>query len=64
MVYHGRSRQARLTDIDDYDLVITTYHTLAREHTSKPLGEAGSPLHGLLWYRVVLDEGKYILLIL
>lgn len=58
MVYHGRKRKNLLADIDDYDIVITTYNTLAKEHDNKLLGKGQSPLHNFLWYRVVLDEGK------
>lgn len=58
MVYHGRKRKNLLRDIDDYDIVITTYNTLEKEHDSKLLGKGQSPLHEILWYSVVLDEGK------
>lgn len=58
MVYHGRKRKSLLPDIDHYEIVITTYNTIAREHDNKLLGKGESPLHEFLWYRVVLDEGK------
>ncbi|KAJ5405768.1 helicase [Penicillium sp. CMV-2018d] len=60
MIYHGRTRKNLLAGIDHYDLVITTYNTLAREHDHKLLGKGKSPLHDFIWYRVVLDEAHII----
>lgn len=60
MIYHGQTRKSLLADIDHYDIVITTYNTLAKEHDDKLLGKGKSPLHDFLWYRVVLDEGKLV----
>lgn len=60
MIYHGRTRKSLLADIDHYDIVITTYNTLAKEHDDKLLGKGKSPLHDFIWYRVVLDEGKLV----
>lgn len=57
MRYHGRSRKDLISNIDRYDIVITTYNTLAKEHDAKILGKGQSPLHDFAWYRVVLDEG-------
>lgn len=57
MRYHGRSRKELISNIDRYDIVITTYNTLAKEHDAKILGKGQSPLHDFAWYRVVLDEG-------
>ncbi|KAJ6086757.1 helicase [Penicillium canescens] len=59
MIYHGRTRKNLLADIDHYDIVITTYNTLAKEHDDKLLGKGKSPLHNFIWYRLVLDEGQY-----
>lgn len=61
MIYHGQMRKNLLADIDNYDIVITTYNTLAREHDDKLLGKGKSPLHDFIWCRVVLDEGKLVL---
>ncbi|CAI7571843.1 unnamed protein product [Penicillium bialowiezense] len=60
MIYHGRNRKKLLVDVDDYDIVMTTYNTLAKEHDDKLLGKGKSPLHEFLWYRVVLDEAHVI----
>lgn len=60
MKYHGRSRKALIDCIDGYDIIITTYNTLAKEHDAKILGKGQSKLHGFAWYRVVLDEAHMI----
>ncbi|KAL2845415.1 SNF2 family N-terminal domain-containing protein [Aspergillus pseudoustus] len=58
LIYHGRSRKEAIQKVEDYDIVITTYNTLAKEHAPKLMGGPKSPLHEYAWYRVVLDEGK------
>ncbi|KAL4885939.1 SNF2 family N-terminal domain-containing protein [Aspergillus karnatakaensis] len=60
MLYHGRSRKAAIQEIEQYDIVITTYNTLAKEHVPKLFGRGKSPLHEFEWYRVVLDEAHMI----
>ncbi|KAL2798852.1 SNF2 family N-terminal domain-containing protein [Aspergillus keveii] len=60
LMYHGRSRKTKLKEAEDYDIVITTYNTLAKEHASKLMGGPSSPLHEYAWYRVVLDEAHMI----
>jgi SWI/SNF-related matrix-associated actin-dependent regulator of chromatin subfamily A3 len=52
--YHGQKRRDQTAKINDSDIVITTYHTLAADAASKqnPLGE-------ISWFRIVLDEGKF-----
>jgi SWI/SNF-related matrix-associated actin-dependent regulator of chromatin subfamily A3 len=51
--YHGQKRRELTTDIEDSDIVITTYHTLVADAASKR-----NPLADITWYRIVLDEGK------
>ena len=57
MRYHGRKRKDLIKNIEEYDIVITTYRTLAVEHGKAKNGKERSLLHDIVWYRVVLDEG-------
>jgi SNF2 family DNA or RNA helicase len=61
LIYHGRSRKEAIQKAEDYDIVITTYNTLAKEHAPKLMGGPKSPLHEYAWYRVILDEGTTLL---
>lgn len=54
--YHGQGREKNLDKLQESDLVITTYNTLATERAKNK-----SVLHDLEWYRVVLDEGRITL---
>lgn len=67
LTYHGSSRGAlSAKEVSKYDVVITTYGTLASEYM--PGGKASKPINvpsinGLFsvsWRRVVLDEGHTI----
>ena len=51
--YHGQKRKTQIAVIEDSDIVITTYHTLAADFTAKV-----SPLNEISWFRIVLDEGR------
>ena len=51
--YHGQKRETQLAVIEDSDIVITTYHTLAADFAAK-----ASRLNEIVWFRVVLDEGR------
>jgi len=53
--YHGQKRKNLLSGMEKVDIILTTYHTLAADFAEKP-----SPLHGINWFRVVLDEGESI----
>ncbi|KAK2606448.1 hypothetical protein QQS21_003141 [Conoideocrella luteorostrata] len=53
--YHGPDRPKDPNKVQDSDIVVTTYNTLAAEFQNKA---EPSPLHRIGWYRVVLDEGK------
>jgi SNF2 family DNA or RNA helicase len=51
-VYHGPTRERLSTDLQNYDVVMTTYETLRSEW------ENNGPLVSSRWLRVVLDEGR------
>jgi SNF2 family DNA or RNA helicase len=51
-VYHGTNRTQNVYELSKYDIVITTYGTLAADYSKA----ASSVLHRLKWFRIVLDE--------
>ncbi|XP_043999487.1 helicase-like transcription factor isoform X1 [Gambusia affinis] len=53
-LYYGSERNRSKTFLSSQDVVITTYNVLSTDFGSK------SPLHGINWLRVVLDEGHII----
>ncbi|KAF2209887.1 hypothetical protein CERZMDRAFT_46189 [Cercospora zeae-maydis SCOH1-5] len=65
-IYHGAGRVKMSTqDFAQYDLVITTYGTLASDHASGPTKKSerklrATGLYSHEWRRVVLDEGHNI----
>lgn len=66
LVYHGNNRKPmHAKDFEDYDVVITSYGTLATEYF--PRGKQNPPsvprpqgLFSVHWRRVILDEGHII----
>ena len=57
-VHHGQNKALYAGDLQTYDLVITTYGTLASEFTDGEISRA--PLLNTRWLRVVLDEGHHV----
>nr|XP_046268617.1 helicase-like transcription factor isoform X2 [Scatophagus argus] len=53
-VYYGSDRNRSKKFLSSQDVVITTYNVLSADFGNK------SPLHGINWLRVVLDEGHII----
>jgi SNF2 family DNA or RNA helicase len=51
--FHRKNRPTSPSDLEDFDVVLTTYSTL-----SSALKSQESILHQVDWYRVVLDEGR------
>jgi SWI/SNF-related matrix-associated actin-dependent regulator of chromatin subfamily A3 len=54
--FHGASRQIGLHDLLQYDVIVTTYGTVAADFVRNR-----SRLHCIHWYRVILDEGMHSL---
>lgn len=50
--YHGTRKITNVKLLSDFDVVLTTYATLAAEFSGD------CRLHQLTWFRIVLDEGK------
>ncbi|KAJ3534925.1 hypothetical protein NMY22_g6710 [Coprinellus aureogranulatus] len=66
-LYYGNNRNISATDLQKYDVVITTYQTITGEHGASAQGSAGTKkkkVEGVLmnipWKRVILDEGHVI----
>ncbi|KAF9886988.1 hypothetical protein FE257_010604 [Aspergillus nanangensis] len=59
-VYHGNTRAKATDNLEDYDVVITTYGTLTSEHGAIGKGSKTSGLFSVYWYRVILDEAHTI----
>ena len=68
--YHGSGRtKMSATEFSQYDVVITTYQTLATDYLPKAKGDSAklpekklreSGLYSMEWRRVILDEGHTI----
>jgi SWI/SNF-related matrix-associated actin-dependent regulator of chromatin subfamily A3 len=50
--YHGSSKEIDIAKLLDFDIVLTTYATITAEFSRD------SCLHGITWFRIVLDEGR------
>ncbi|XP_055621478.1 transcription termination factor 2 [Toxorhynchites rutilus septentrionalis] len=54
-VYHGSNRDVKPRHLAKYDVVITTYNIVSREHKSSESG-----VFGVNWERLILDEAHMI----
>lgn len=60
-IYHGAGRTKDINKLADYDLVITTYGSVASEFNHRSKKKGGSyPLEEMNWFRIVLDEAHMI----
>jgi SWI/SNF-related matrix-associated actin-dependent regulator of chromatin subfamily A3 len=50
--YHGQNRESERAKLLNFDILLTTYATVAAE-----FGRGSGPLYGITWFRIVLDEG-------
>ncbi|KAL9074423.1 MAG: hypothetical protein Q9157_004383 [Trypethelium eluteriae] len=61
LVHHGPSRIKSAKDIQDVDVVVTTYGTVTTDHFGKSSKKGSSfGLSSIEWRRIVLDEGHEI----
>ncbi|KAI0098208.1 SNF2 family N-terminal domain-containing protein [Nemania sp. FL0031] len=60
-IYHGSNRIKDAKQLVDYDMVLTTYGSVASEVTARNKGKPGPwPLEEIGWFRIVLDEAHMI----
>ncbi|KAI0020556.1 SNF2 family N-terminal domain-containing protein [Xylariomycetidae sp. FL0641] len=60
-IYHGPNRIKDSKTLAQYDIVLTTYGSVASEVAARSKGRAGPhPLEEIGWFRVVLDEAHMI----
>ena len=50
--HHGSRKETDSTKLAEFDIVLTTYATVAAECPSQ------GRLHGMAWFRIILDEDK------
>ncbi|RAK95012.1 putative SNF2 family helicase/ATPase [Aspergillus ibericus CBS 121593] len=60
LVYHGNARAKATDNLEDYDVVITTYGTLTSEHGAVDKNKKKSGIFSVYWYRIILDEAHTI----
>lgn len=60
-IYHGAGRIKDVEKLAEFDIVITTYGSVASEFTHRSKNKDGTyPLEEINWFRVVLDEAHMI----
>jgi SWI/SNF-related matrix-associated actin-dependent regulator of chromatin subfamily A3 len=52
LTYHGQKRESEIRELLNFDILLTTYATVASE-----FGKGCGPLYRITWFRIVLDEG-------
>lgn len=53
--YHGRKREYTIAELLNFDIVLSTYATVACE-----FGRGSGPLYEIIWFRIILDEAHLI----
>lgn len=53
-VHHGCNRETKPKHLRTYDIVVTTYNIVSREHKSR------GALFGIKWKRIILDEAHVV----
>ncbi|TDG46655.1 hypothetical protein AWZ03_006967 [Drosophila navojoa] len=53
-VHHGNNRESKGKHLRTYDIVVTTYNIVAREH------KMNGALNGVKWRRIILDEAHVV----
>ncbi|KAI9641082.1 hypothetical protein NHQ30_010511 [Ciborinia camelliae] len=60
-IYHGANRIKDVQKLSEYDIVITTYGSVASEYNNRNKKKDGKyPLEEMNWFRIVLDEAHMI----
>ena len=60
LVYHGQNRTNEPEELDDVDLVITSYSIVASDAEKRSKKRPRDPLGEIHWFRIVLDEAHTI----
>eukprot|EP00835_Amoeboradix_gromovi_P001306 NODE_57_length_25931_cov_0.351037.p2 type:complete len:742 gc:universal NODE_57_length_25931_cov_0.351037:22830-20605(-) len=64
VIYHGQYRKTVIENLENYNLLITSYNTLEADYRRQQSGftkngvqlKEPSPLHSINWHRIVFDE--------
>ncbi|KAI9715837.1 MAG: hypothetical protein M1828_000578 [Chrysothrix sp. TS-e1954] len=59
-IYHGQNRPNDPIELQDYELVITTYSVVAADADRRSAKRPRTPLAEINWFRIVLDEAHII----
>src|SRR5271154_6720451 len=63
IIYHGTGRQTLLSCLHQFDIILTTYNTIATEgkrYKSSRQDVATASLFSIQWHRIVIDEAHAI----